>query len=64
MNSNVPKLMPIMTNITYILCLLVLLGFTKARDYYRKLDNTNARNIQIALQIIAIIDLIVVIFAD
>ena len=56
--------MPIMTNITYILCLLVLLWFTKARDYYRKLDNTSARNVQVMLQIIAIIDLIMVIIAD
>ena len=59
-----PKLVPIMTNVTYIICLLVLLGFTKARDAYRKLDSTRARNVQICLQIIAIIDLLMVIIAD
>lgn len=29
-----------MTNITYIVCLIILAYFTKARDYYRKRDST------------------------
>lgn len=34
-NSRIPKLPANFTNITYILCLLCMAFFTKARDYYR-----------------------------
>ena len=50
-NSDLPKLPPVVSNIIYIICILVLLVFTKARDAYRKLDARDriSRNIQISL---------------
>ena len=39
-NSRFPKLPANVTNGTYIICLIVLAYFTKARDYYRKRDSS------------------------
>ena len=39
-NSRIPKLPANVTNISYMICLIVLAYFTKARDYYRKRDTS------------------------
>lgn len=60
-NSHIPKLPVNVTNSVYVICLLILLWFTKARDVYRKRDASDLIWLQCGLIIVAIIDLFITI---
>ena len=63
-NSNVPKINPLASNLTYMLCLAIMLAFTYARDRYRELENIYVRRTITVLTTIAMLDLIMVIIYD
>ena len=59
-NSHLPKLPAIGVFLTYIVCLVIIFYFTKARDMYRKRDvNGDTVTLQLWLIVVAIIDLII-----
>lgn len=60
-NSGLPKLPPQLTESIELICLLSMLAFTLARDRYRVLETTTARNVHICLTISSSIDLILTI---
>ena len=61
-NSHIPKLPAVATNVIFIVCLMIMFFFTKARDMYRKRDLTgDTVTLQLWLMAIAIINLIIVI---
>ena len=61
-NSHIPKLPCLATNITFVVCLMVMFYFTKARDMYRRRDETgDTVTLQLWLMAAAIINLLIVI---
>ena len=61
-NSHIPKLPAVATNVIFIVCLMIMFFFTKARDMYRKRDLTgDTVTLQLWLMAIGIINLIIVI---
>lgn len=50
-----------MTNSTYIICLLIILFFTKARDVYRERDMSDNIWLQCNLILVSIINLLITI---
>ena len=60
-NSHIPKLPSISTNLTYIVCLIVIWAFTKMRDVYRKRDEHDRVEVQIWLMGAAIANLVITI---
>ena len=59
-NSHLPKMPALAVFITYIVCLIILFYFTKARDMYRRRDvSGDTVTLQLWLIVVAIIDLII-----
>lgn len=57
-NSKLPKLPIWVTSSVYIICLVTLMGFLLARDVYRRLEDYGIKRAQVALSIIAILNLV------
>lgn len=63
-NSNIPKLPANAVNIIYIVCLTILLYYTKARDFYRKRDaRGDTVFLQLCLIVISLIDIAIALVA-
>ena len=63
-NSEIPKIPPLASNFTYLICLAIMLGFTFARDQYRELEDPRVRRTIVILTAVAAADLIMVILYD
>jgi len=63
-NSNIPKIPPLASNITYLVCLAIMLAFTYARDTYREAETPGVRVAITVLTVIAATDLIVCIIYE
>jgi len=63
-NSNIPKIPAIASNLTYLICLGLMLAFTYARDTYRELENPRVRMAITVLTVIASCDLLICIIYD
>lgn len=59
-NSHMPKLPSNLTNMTYIICLIVVAYYTKARDFYRRRDQKgDTVTLQMSLIFVSVSNLIV-----